>query len=171
MALSHDVSLYHPLPGPRSIRLLRIYPGADTEPLSCSLKAFEDYRNAPRYHGLSYCWGDVNDTVIVLCNNVSIRITRSLYSALLRLRLRGQVSYIWVSLPSCQRWSQFTDNAAVASIITKLLQRIRIFYDSIIETSNIDERPMRYASTKGMFQSAISKSPSWHIFSDTPWEF
>ncbi|RDW66344.1 hypothetical protein BP6252_09979 [Coleophoma cylindrospora] len=51
-----DVFGYRPLPSPTYIRLLRILSRYD-EPIRCSLETV-DLCNEPRYHALSYTWGD-----------------------------------------------------------------------------------------------------------------
>lgn len=90
--------VYSKLPGPNSIRLLRLQPSEDEAALSCSLTVFEDYQTAPPYHCLSYCWGNANDTDTLLCNGVPINITKNLCAALRRLWHQFLANYVWVRM-------------------------------------------------------------------------
>lgn len=95
---SSDMSysdLYATLPTARSIRLLRLQSGPGEDQLACSLEVVEDFETGPAYHALSYCWGDANDLVGLLCNEHRIYITKNLYAALHRLRRREQDLPIW----------------------------------------------------------------------------
>jgi hypothetical protein len=49
------------------------------------------------FSALSYCWGDANDKVTIVCNQGLLHITRSLYVALEALRDRAsrRPLYVW----------------------------------------------------------------------------
>ncbi|KAF2433428.1 HET-domain-containing protein [Tothia fuscella] len=90
-----ECPLYSPLYTKNTIRLLKINPGRNTDPVSSHLEiACLDERRI-LYEALSYVWGDANDLVDVHCNQKIIKITRSLSSALQRLRYETQPRYIW----------------------------------------------------------------------------
>lgn len=75
---------YQPLQG-SEIRLLQIHPGTWDEPLSVGLHHAPLDKN-PTYVALSYTWGDPTDLVAIELDGRPHKITRSLYSALRRLR-------------------------------------------------------------------------------------
>ncbi|KAK3326832.1 heterokaryon incompatibility protein-domain-containing protein [Apodospora peruviana] len=88
---------YQSLP-PDSLRFLRVYPGAMTDPLVCSLQVAPLAR-LPDYEALSYCWGaqateDASPSILV--DGFTFKVTPNLHGALLRLRLRDQPRLLWV---------------------------------------------------------------------------
>ena len=87
--------IYHALPNSNSIRLLQLEAGLDGGPVQVSLLTVPELTSAPVYHALSYCWGDADDTSELMCNGFPIRVTRSLESALRRLRHLEVSTLIW----------------------------------------------------------------------------
>lgn len=88
-------SVYTRLPSADSIRILSLQPDVESAPLACLLHVIEDRNQAPGYSALSYCWGDATDRLPILCNGMSVLITKSLHTALCRFR-RDKVSrLIW----------------------------------------------------------------------------
>ena len=83
------------MPSERSIRLLRLDPGTDDEPISFSLKIVESYLSSSRYDALSYCWGDEKAVAEVVCNGEMLAVTKNLCAALHHLRQRGPSNLIW----------------------------------------------------------------------------
>ncbi|CAI6097243.1 unnamed protein product [Clonostachys chloroleuca] len=84
---------YSSLP-PNTIRLLTIHPGSPHDPVSCGLD-HADVRQPPKYEALSYCWGDPKDTTPITCDGIPFNVTKSLHSALVRLRLPIQPRIVW----------------------------------------------------------------------------
>ena len=86
-----------------SIRVLLLLPGNRSAPLQCEL-----YRAAvpgldspggvsgPAFEALSYAWGDANPCQKLFCNNSVIKITQSLFDALIHLRYRKATRTLWV---------------------------------------------------------------------------
>ncbi|KAH7321322.1 heterokaryon incompatibility protein-domain-containing protein [Stachybotrys elegans] len=77
-----------------SIRVLTVYPGTEQNGVVCGLEEVNIQR-LPPYEALSYCWGDPNDRLPIQCNGLPFRVTKSLHSALVRLRLPDQPRRIW----------------------------------------------------------------------------
>jgi Heterokaryon incompatibility protein (HET) len=92
---STHAALYSPLPSVNSIRLLRLHSCGCDEPISCSLVVINHYVSGPTYHALSYCWGDSKDTAELICNGISIAVTKTLCSALRRLHKTAESQLIW----------------------------------------------------------------------------
>jgi hypothetical protein len=88
-----DSTLYNTLPSRNPIRLLHLRPGEDNDRLSCSLEVVPELSTSPRYHALSYCWGDEKDLVELDCDGQTIMVTRNLYNAL--HRLHRETDTIW----------------------------------------------------------------------------
>ncbi|CAI6331776.1 unnamed protein product [Periconia digitata] len=100
---------YTPLSGPRSIRLVRIHHGADTDVVACDVFE-ENLDNRPAFEALSYTWDldpDWSWTKLevvddkkkeerpILCNGKTCHITMNLYHALTELRRRKWTVPIW----------------------------------------------------------------------------
>jgi len=88
------------LPGPDSIRLLRLMPHEDkTAPIQCQLVNYslqESGGGTHLYEALSYVWGDPKETLPILIDEHNLPITVNLYAALSRLRDRYFERIIWV---------------------------------------------------------------------------
>ena len=87
-------SSYKPLIGKEEIRLLRLEPGK-TGGLKGELLHVQLNDN-PAYEALSYAWGPpVKPYEIALPNGI-LRITKSLFTGLIRLRRRGKRRLLWI---------------------------------------------------------------------------
>lgn len=80
-----------------SMRLLRFAPRSYSNEVECQLQAFP-LSQVPKYHSLSYCWGDPTRGNSLLCSGKKIMITTTLKGALERLVTfdRGNVEWIWI---------------------------------------------------------------------------
>ncbi len=86
--------LYLPLIENRLIRLANLLPGAVDDGIQIHLFIVQLGAHIP-FEALSYLWGDASDTLPVVCNGHHILVTRSLHSALKRLRHRDKVRTLW----------------------------------------------------------------------------
>lgn len=69
------------------IRIVEILPGRWDDTVSCRLEHVQLHSvNDPQYAALSYAWGDPTDTVDIMLNGIVHPVTRSLFTALRRLR-------------------------------------------------------------------------------------
>ncbi|ORY12590.1 heterokaryon incompatibility, partial [Clohesyomyces aquaticus] len=50
----------------------------------------------PKYEALSYVWGDTNNSRSIQCNESSLTVTESLYSALNSLRRQEEARLMWI---------------------------------------------------------------------------
>jgi hypothetical protein len=92
---------YSPLlPGPNSIRLLRLLPHEDENaPIQCQLLDYflqEPGKRTHLYDALSYVWGDPNNLRSIYIGKYQSPVTENLYAALLRLRDFSFERIIWV---------------------------------------------------------------------------
>jgi hypothetical protein len=120
----NDPSLYSALdPSSRQIRCVDLNPGSFTELVVCSLVYITldpEAGELPSYEALSYCWGSVDDTVVIHLQSPSMedeclhihqngpdgaeanpsvgnfQVTRNLEAALRALRLPDQPRRLWV---------------------------------------------------------------------------
>lgn len=88
------MSFYEPLDVENyEIRLLNILPGSFRSIIRCSITK-TSLINPLRYTALSYCWGDPEDTVDIVVNNIQWPVTLNLADALQQLREDG-VRLLW----------------------------------------------------------------------------
>ncbi|KAF2820643.1 hypothetical protein CC86DRAFT_256812, partial [Ophiobolus disseminans] len=77
------------------IRLLRLDPGVADARISCSLEIVDDFSASPRYHAISYCWGDEKNRTRITCNDGTLLVTENLHAAFLRLRQQQESILVW----------------------------------------------------------------------------
>jgi len=85
---------YEELPAGKWIRLLRLLPGTSDDEIHLELFPTE-LRSAPPYESISYCWGDPDDQVDIICCGQTKSITESLYSGLERFRHPEEARILW----------------------------------------------------------------------------
>ncbi|KAF2799293.1 HET-domain-containing protein, partial [Melanomma pulvis-pyrius CBS 109.77] len=119
--------LYTILPSTRSIRLLRLYPGAGSDAIVTSMELIEDYSESPPYYALSYCWGDANDVVGLVCNGKTVQATKNLYNALHHFRQKGQYGLIWCDA-LCINQRDISERNQQISIMDKIYRRASRVY-------------------------------------------
>ncbi|KAI3318840.1 HET-domain-containing protein [Xylariaceae sp. AK1471] len=86
---------YFPL-GEDEIRLIELQPATEGPELSVSFKRVSVKEAAGTYEALSYTWGSSTELRALLCGDSHLRITMSLESALLNLRLDSEPRMLWV---------------------------------------------------------------------------
>lgn len=84
--MGYPAYAYDPIPGPRSIRLLRFDNHTDAKTISVSLH-IAHLDDAPPFFTLSYCWGSPEPCELILCNsNQQLSVTVNLAQAMRRLQ-------------------------------------------------------------------------------------
>ena len=78
-----------------NIRLLHLLKGSQNDPVM-SLLYEAKLEDRPKYQALSYCWGGRKLDGIIKVNNLLLRTTQSLLSALRRLRYPDKERLLWV---------------------------------------------------------------------------
>ncbi|KAK7985062.1 heterokaryon incompatibility protein-domain-containing protein [Apiospora saccharicola] len=113
--VQNDYTFYRPLDySSKQIRLISIAPGSVDDPLHCTLNRHTTPINEQDFEALSYCWGDLQDTVTITlrhgCTESSradseaqggddeqtFNITKSLNLALKHLRYPDRERVIWI---------------------------------------------------------------------------
>lgn len=119
--------LYSTLPSHESIRLLYLQSSVEENSVTCSLAVINSYKSAPKYHALSYCWGDANDTINLSCNGTSFPVTKSLHAALCRVREKGLPQPIWADAICINQKNILERNQQIAIMRQIYLRASRIF--------------------------------------------
>ncbi|KAI4960209.1 hypothetical protein J4E86_001831 [Alternaria arbusti] len=94
---SRHPDLYTPLPTATSIRVIELHPVQNNDaPITCTLHLTDLEHNTPKFHALSYTWGDPLyrywfeegksttwvQEVIIICNGLRVNVTANLECAL-----------------------------------------------------------------------------------------
>lgn len=89
---------YRPLPrASNAFRLLELQSGKKQDGIRCSLQIYAFPPSAETtYEPISYCWGDAKIKKSITVNDCRVDITKSLYMALVRLRLEDRPRLLWV---------------------------------------------------------------------------
>src|ERR1700760_1142295 len=74
--------LYENLPSKRSIRLMKLLPGAAHDPIVCQLEFASLDSDGLDYPAVSYVWGDPKDKKPIQCSGETLMIPSSLFSFL-----------------------------------------------------------------------------------------
>lgn len=113
-------AIYNDLPGLHAIRLLRIDDFGDPESISCTLTTMEDYREAPSYDALSYCWGTATEVAEITCNGQPFFVTNSLRTTLCRLqRCESSTRLFWIDA-MCINQHDDTERGQQVSIMKQI---------------------------------------------------
>jgi hypothetical protein len=89
-----DAYKYERLQSPQHIRVLRLAPGAQREPIHCSLIQVHLDLCRP-YEAISYAWGVAEDRENVYCDHRLVGITRNLFEALHVFRHASTPRDLW----------------------------------------------------------------------------
>ncbi|KAF4834728.1 Heterokaryon incompatibility protein 6, OR allele [Colletotrichum siamense] len=163
---------YNSLSGTQ-IRLLRIMPGVGR--VKCQLRTVylsED----PRYHALSYVWGDSKDMRWIKVNGTLFPVTVNLYDALIAFRkvpsdnVLSPPFLIWVDAICINQHDEKEKNRQIPRIgqIYAAAERVIIWLSSCIQWW-YDQTDLH----TGFFHHQANTRPSWpdlgNRFQDHPW--
>ncbi|KAF7550005.1 hypothetical protein G7Z17_g6005 [Cylindrodendrum hubeiense] len=79
---------------PRTIRLMHLSPGSETDAVHLSLVTTA-LDAAPDFEAISYCWGDAQDEHQVTCNGAALSIRNSLFTGLVHFRHPDRPRILW----------------------------------------------------------------------------
>ncbi|CAG9994502.1 unnamed protein product [Clonostachys byssicola] len=85
---------YTAIAAPKTIRLIRISPGIETDPVRFSLET-SPLESAPDYEAISYCWGTDQDQHQVECNGKPLSMHKSLFGGLSYFRFPDKTRVLW----------------------------------------------------------------------------
>ena len=131
--------LYDSLPiRGQNVRILTLLPGLLSEPVTCSLtvRSLKDLdakdmsqlslaqSHLILFEALSYAWGEADYTHPIICNDYSLAITSSLYSALLHLRYESRPRLLWIDQICINQFDVIERNSQLRNVgrIYKLAQ-------------------------------------------------
>jgi len=83
-----------PNPAKNEIRQLKLLPGKAADPIECALRVVS-LDESPRFHALSYVWGDPKDTRGIFVDGQQYDVTGNLEAALCALRRRRGRKILW----------------------------------------------------------------------------
>lgn len=104
---------YSNLTAPDEIRILFLSSGSGSEPLKCQLK-HASLSDDPRYDAISYAWGNPNKPKEIICEDRSIPITESLFTALWHLRQKNEEIAVWADAVCIHQGSDTEKNHQLA---------------------------------------------------------
>ncbi|KAK0625158.1 heterokaryon incompatibility protein-domain-containing protein [Bombardia bombarda] len=118
---SDEVSLYSPLPGNNTIRILIIEPAtAPQDPLQTRL-VVANLDDKPAFEAISYTWGNPTDKTLLKCNGSAVPIPRNLENNLKRLRHTSRPRYVWAD-SVCINQEDIPERGQQVSIMRKIYQ-------------------------------------------------
>ncbi|KAK8034084.1 heterokaryon incompatibility protein-domain-containing protein [Apiospora rasikravindrae] len=138
----HDI--YNPLVGDE-IRLVRLLPGYMSM-IQCEMthKSLQ-HASYYGYTGISYAWGDPDDTVDIRVNGSWMKVTASLHGALKALRKQDEAVLVWADA-ICINHSNKTEQSSQVQLMTQIYSRAESVmvwlgaqsYDSDMAIESID---------------------------------
>uniref|UniRef100_A0A0B7K0G7 Heterokaryon incompatibility domain-containing protein n=2 Tax=Bionectria ochroleuca TaxID=29856 RepID=A0A0B7K0G7_BIOOC len=85
---------YTAITAPKTIRLIHISPGIETDPVRFSLET-SPLESAPDFEAISYCWGTDQDQHQVVCNGKPLLMHKSLFGGLSYFRFPDKTRVLW----------------------------------------------------------------------------
>lgn len=163
---------YSPLlPGPDSIRLLRLMPREDDNaPTECQLFNYslkESGKGTHLYEALSYVWGDSDHPCSISVDKHGLPVTTNLYAALSQLRDHSLERIIWVDAV-CINQGNLEERSHQVQLMAKIYSKANRVIVWLGETADDSDRAVEeirlaagkqstYFPTYEFFQQAILK--------------
>lgn len=94
ISLSEHHPLYVQLTKGEAVRLIELTPGLGTQPVHVKLSIHE-LAHSPPFDAISYVWGDETQREDIECNKRTLSVTKSLATALKRVRLPDKPRMVW----------------------------------------------------------------------------
>lgn len=103
------------------IRLLRLYPGSEAEPLQASLEHVPE-DDATEYQAISYAWGEPIFDCRIYLDGQYLEITKSLYDALHRFRMEDEAVILWADAV-CINQSDHIEKSEQVKIMARIFNK------------------------------------------------
>lgn len=134
--------VYQPL-GRKEIRLITFE--KDSNPPAFSLRHCNMRRVSKRYTCLSYCWGDILNSHLVLCNGKELRVHANLYDALIQLARRKDTQDYWIDA-ICINQIDLDEKGSQIQLMGQIFERAASVYvwlgtTSVTEDEDITQSP------------------------------
>lgn len=134
-----SASLYKPLVGQDSFRILIIEPATSIDEDLRTRLITASLNSSPPYEAISYTWGDLSDTVPLNCNGAIVSIPRNLESGLKRLRLSTRPRYVWAD-SVCTNQKDVPERSQQVSIMSQIYQTA----ERVLVWLGVDEHDQAY---------------------------
>ncbi|KAH8658107.1 heterokaryon incompatibility protein-domain-containing protein [Xylariales sp. PMI_506] len=133
---------YDPLLSPRSIRLIHLQPGKDSDPVSCRLVTV-DIDAAPTYEAISYVWGETYSKVDIVLNGATVTVTANLGAALARMRLETADRVLWADAV-CINQNDLAERSAQVQMMRTIYERAHCVLIWLERKNPDDEDALRF---------------------------
>ncbi|PVH86507.1 HET-domain-containing protein [Cadophora sp. DSE1049] len=176
------------LTAPEEFRILILAPGSGSEPLRCHLK-HAILSDNPKYDAISYAWGDPNKPRVIICEDCSIPITESLFTALQHLRHEHEEIAIWADAVCIHQSSDIEKNHQLALMgmiysraartlvwlgedktecAVDAFRRISYLYNCVLRRSKMTNKEIRQQVLWAYQQEGCETFEAWYMnFIDT----
>ncbi|KAK6860055.1 hypothetical protein PG995_003691 [Apiospora arundinis] len=172
--VQNDYTFYRPLDySSKQIRLISIASGSFDDPLVCTLKRHTTPIEEQEFEALSYCWGDLQDTVTITLRHdhtglpnpdlerrgddeQTFNITKSLNLALRHLRRQDRERVIWIDALCINQGSIRERNYAIPFMVDvyRYASSVVVFLGEENKTKNFP----RIWQLMAMLRSTIEKA-------------
>ncbi|KAK8000042.1 hypothetical protein PG990_012642 [Apiospora arundinis] len=172
--VQNDYTFYRPLDySSKQIRLISIASGSFDDPLVCTLKRHTTPIEEQEFEALSYCWGDLQDTVTIILRHdhtglpnpdserrgddeQTFNITKSLNLALRHLRRQDRERVIWIDALCINQGSIRERNYAIPFMVDvyRYASSVVVFLGEENKTKNFT----RIWQLMAMLRSTIEKA-------------
>jgi hypothetical protein len=100
---------YEPLSHEHTTRLLKLQSALVDGDLACTIEQFNraEGGNLPKYHALSYCWGDPKPTKTIYLNDCAVKIHENLWVFLRLLWDSKMFDYFWTDCLSLNQQDKY----------------------------------------------------------------
>jgi hypothetical protein len=149
--------------GDREIRLVKLEPSSEHEPIKCSLQAYILDDECPEYVALSYTWGAKGRHDDIQLNGVSYPVRRSLWSFLDQMRRRQRYIPFWIDAISINQNDMSERNHQV-QIMRQIYSKARsvwVWLGEADETTHSNIAMQYLATRKPLHNMNLNLGISW----------
>lgn len=164
-------SIFRPLKAGQ-IRLLELLPGPRFAPLTCRLEIILLSAKL-QYEALSYVWGDSNQVKDAIVNNVKVKITMNLHTALVHLRHEEDSRVLWVDALCIDQTGSIEGEEEKAHQVQKMgdiFRQAKLTWIWLGEASSSDDTVMDYlCATEHQCDASALEFQPLHSFFSRSW--
>lgn len=138
--------LYRPLEGELPLRLLKLLPGAQGQPIECELVPTNLGDVTEHYEATSYTWGSPEDPQTITCNRVDMKVQKNAFGMLNGVRWPDRARMIWVDA-ICIDQSNVDERASQVSMMSQIYRRAKSVLVWLGPPDDSSTIAMNYAKT------------------------
>ena len=164
--------LYRPLQGELSLRLLRLPPGVQDQPIECELVPANLGDAAEHYEATSYTWGSAENPQVITCNGVNMKIQRNAFVMLNGVRLTDQPRTIWIDA-ICINQSDVDERASQVSMMRDIYRRAKnvlVWLGPSDDSSSIALAYARALDHATLVQQYTSTTEKWNELQESEFQ-